>query len=98
MPNVSDARTTTATNIQIIFNQDISATNYAAGWTMLIDHKNAPITGAAISGTDIVNFTMTNPILNGQSIHFQYKRSDGNYLGQRGEIMQSFSGHAFNMV
>ena len=98
MPNVSDARTTTATNIQVTFNQNISASNYADGWVMLIDHKDSPITGAAISGTDIVNFTMTNPILKGQSIHYQYRRPDGSYTGQRGEIMQSFTGNAFNLV
>ncbi len=98
MPNVKDARTTTATNIQVTFNQDISAGNYAAGWQMFADDKDAPITGAAISGADIVNFTMTNPISKGQSLSFRYSRPDGSYIGARGEIMQSSTGFVFNMV
>ncbi len=98
MPNVQKAETTSATNIQITFNQKITATNYSNGWNFIVDKSEIGPVDATPSGSNIVNFTMSISIIKGQSIHFKYIRPDGDYLGERGEIMQSFTGHAFNMV
>lgn len=98
MPNVERAETTSATNVQVKFNQDISATNYSNGWAFIVDKSEVGPSGATPSGSDTVNFTMSIPIVNGQSVSFQYKTSDGSYLGQRGEIMQSSTGNVFNLV
>ncbi|MDX1698973.1 MAG: hypothetical protein R3250_00075 [Melioribacteraceae bacterium] len=98
MPNVERAETTSATNVQIKFNQDITASNYSNGWVFIVDKSEIGPSGASPSGNDIVNFTMSIPIVNGQSVSFQYKRLDGSYLGQRGEIMQSSTGNVFNLV
>ncbi len=98
MPNVEKAETTSATVVRLIFNQDITATNYNLGWNFIIQKKDNAVVGATPVGNDAVDFTITNPIANGDPIWFSYKREDGNYLGQRGEIMQSYTGYVSNLV
>ena len=97
MPNFIRAETISAVSVEITFNQDITATNYPDGWYLIVDSKDQLLAGVSPTASNKIAIVTANPIQKGQSIWFSYKQSEGDYRGQRGEIMQSFTGHAFNL-
>ena len=98
MPNFIKAETISAVSVEITFNQDITATNYVNGWYLVVDKKDQLLAGLGPTASNKIAIVTANPIIKGQSIWFSYKQSEGDYLGQRGEIMQSFTGFASNLV
>ena len=98
MPNFIKAETISAVSVEITFNQDITATNYVNGWSLIVEQKEQSIVGLNPTASDKIAIVTANPIIKGQSIWFSYKQSEGDYKGQRGEIMQSFTGFAANLV
>lgn len=97
MPNVKISGTVSGLEIEVVFNQNITATNYLNGWQFVIDGKAYAPTAFA-SGADKVNFDVPNTINKGEQIYYIYKANEGDYRGERGEIMQSSTGYVFNLV